>query len=712
MTDHPTAPRLDLVDDLHGHRVADPYRWLEDDGDPRTVAWLAAQDSRYERARDAWPNLAGTGARLAELAECDGMSLPRLRGDHTFFALRTIGRDHPALCVSHDGGDPIELVDPMRVDPSGGTTLEIWHPSVEGDLLAYQLAGGGTEESRLRVLDVATGEIVDGPIDRVRRAPVAWLPGGRAYYYVRRLAPELVPPAERRYHRRVYLHRVGTSPDDDVLIFGDGRNKTDYYGVTTTPDGRWLTISVTEGTGRRTDLWLADLSDGDPAHPELRPIPGVRTRTIPYLRAGTGPHDPIVVLTDGADGYGRLAVTTPADLLAGTPGRVLVPATPPAVITDFTVLDGHEPPLVVVVRARHAVSELTVHNMIDGSQVGTVPLPGPGSVAHVVDRPEGGHEAWFTYTDPTTPPTIYRYDARTGRTEPFRALARPAIPTIATHQVDYPSADGTPIRMTIMAPTGRPDRPRPTILMGYGGFGLPMVADYQPMAAAWVGAGGVYAIAHVRGGGEEGEDWHRAAIGADKHRTFDDFAAAADHLVDRGWTTTRLLGLYGGSNGGLLIGAALTRFPEKFTAAVCAAPLLDMVRYERSGLGPSWRTEYGTADDPEQLEWLLSYSPYHHVHPGTAYPATLFTVFDGDIRVDPWHARKFCAALQHATTGDGPILLRTERGVGHSLRAMSRGIGVVGETLAFLGTELGLPVGGAPAGSGSDELVAASRGST
>jgi prolyl oligopeptidase len=151
--------------------------------------------------------------------------LPRLRGDHTFFAMRTIGRDHPALCVSHGDGDPIELVDPMRVDPSGGTTLEIWHPSVEGDLLAYQLAGGGTEESRLRVLDVAAGEVVDGPIDRVRRAPVAWLPGGQAYYYVRRLAPDLVPPTERRYHRRVYLHRVGTSPDDDVLIFGDGRSK-------------------------------------------------------------------------------------------------------------------------------------------------------------------------------------------------------------------------------------------------------------------------------------------------------------------------------------------------------------------------------------------------------------------------------------------------------------------------------------------------------
>jgi prolyl oligopeptidase len=244
--------------------------------------------------------------------------------------------------------------------------------------------------------------------------------------------------------------------------------------------------------------------------------------------------------------------------------------------------------------------------------------------------------------------------------------------------------------MFIVAPSGVPDRPRPTILTGYGGFGASMVSAYLPEALAWAKAGGVYAAACLRGGREEGEQWHQDGRGPHKQNVFDDFDAAADHLVRTGWTTPGRLGILGRSNGGLLVGATVTQHPEKYGAVVCLAPLLDMVRYERSGMGPSWVPEYGSAEDPEQLSTLLAYSPYHRVEPGIAYPPVLLGVADGDTRVDPLHARKMCAALQFASSGPGPVVLRAEHGVGHGMRSLSSSVALQADCLAFLATHLGL----------------------
>jgi len=689
---YPQADRLNLVEHVHGHPIADPYRWLEDATDPRTLAWGDAQDALYSREWASWPGRERLADRLAELFEFDIATLPRPRGDQTFLALRRAEQEHAVVFVLDADSRETTLLDPMRIDPSGTTTLESWHPSVEGDLLAYQLAGGGREDAELRVLEVSTGRIVDGPIDRVRLSPVAWLPGGIGFYYVRRLPPDAVPPGERQYHRRVYLHRVGEDPASDVLVFGTDRDKADYYGVTLTGDGRWLVISAAAGTARHTDLWLADLAETGPEDPKLRVIQtGVSARTVPYIRAGTEPDDRIPILTHRNAALGRLATATPAAVADGN-WADLVNEDPPAVLTDIAVLDGPglDPPLAVVVRARHAVSEMSVHSMADGSQVATVPLPGQGWVRHVVDRPDGGHEAWFTYTDFSTPLAVYGYDVRTGSVRQLYRPTVPRVPDVHVQHVTYRSTDGTPVRMFVISRDGVADRPRPTVLAAYGGFSFPMAPDYSPLALAWVEAGGVYAVAQIRGGGEEGEDWHRAGIGAGKQNTFDDLAAAGDWLVDNGWTAPDQLGIFGGSNGGLVVGAVLTQYPEKFAAVVSSAPLLDMVRYERFGLGPSWRPEYGTARDPEHFEWLLSYSPYHRVRAGTAYPAVLFTVFDGDTRVDPLHARKMCAALQHASSSDRPILLRTERGVGHGLRARSRAAELLADTFTFFAAQLGL----------------------
>ncbi len=295
---------------------------------------------------------------------------------------------------------------------------------------------------------------------------------------------------------------------------------------------------------------------------------------------------------------------------------------------------------------------------------------------------------------------MYRLDGLTGRLELFAAPPGTVeVPEVVTRQIEYPSADGTVVRMFVtcradlLDDQGVPSSPRPTILYGYGGFGVPMTPGYSATILAWAEAGGVYAVASLRGGSEEGEDWHRAGMLGHKQNVFDDFHAAAEHLIDNQWTSASQLAISGGSNGGLLVGAALTQRPELYRAVVCSAPLLDMVRYEKFGLGATWNVEYGSADDPEQFGWLLAYSPYHQVREGVDYPATLFTVFDGDTRVDPLHARKLCAALQHATSadpGERPILIRREKNVGHGARALSRSIALSTDTMTFLAHQTGL----------------------
>jgi prolyl oligopeptidase len=688
---YPQARRLDLTEDILGYQVSDPYRWLEDDTSGERADWLAAQADLFGSYRAGLPGRDRLAAQVRELLSTGYAGPPAWRGERCFFTRRDPGNEHGVL-FTQIAGDPAEvLVDPMVIDPSGLTTLDAWQPDKEGRLLAYQLSEGGDEESLLRVIDVATGALVDGPIDRCRYSNVAWLPGGKAFYYTRRLPPEAVPEGEGQYHRRVYLHQVGTPADEDTLIFGTGRDKTDYYSVSVSRDGRWLTIGASRGTAPRNDLWIADLSDSDPASPELRVIQeGVDAQ------AGVWPgrDGRLYVFTDHGAPRGRIAVTDPADPGPAT-WRDLITEDPEAVLRDYAILDGPELPRPVLLAewTRHALGEITVHDLATGERAGQVPLPGLGTVGGLSERPEGGHEAWFGYTDYTTASVVLRFDARDASVTAWAtAPGSPEVPAVMARQVTYPSKDGTAVRMLVLSGTGTPAGPRPTILYGYGGFDVSLTPAYSPNALAWVSAGGVYAIANLRGGSEEGEEWHRAGMLDRKQNVFDDFHAAAETLIRDGWTTPEQLAISGGSNGGLLVGAALTQRPELYAAVICSAPLLDMVRYERFGLGQTWNVEYGTASDAEQLGWLLSYSPYHHVTDGTAYLAVLFTVFTNDTRVDPVHAYKMCAALQHATSSGRPVLLRAEDQVGHGARAVSRTAELSADTLAFAARHTGLPL--------------------
>jgi prolyl oligopeptidase len=447
------------------------------------------------------------------------------------------------------------------------------------------------------------------------------------------------------------------------------------------------------GPGAATDLYLADLSTGPPHRPRFVPVQeGVAARSALRILPGAELTGTIHLITNLGAARGRI-VTAPATQPSPVHWSELIGEDPQAVLADVAMLSGPalEFPLLLVSSTRHAVSQVDVYSPDDGAHLATVPLPGAGMVSEIRTRPGGGHEAWFRYTDHATTPVVLRFDGTTGRTDPWHgAEPATAAPHVKSLQVAFDSADGTRIRMFIISAGGVPDRPRPAILTGYGGFGASRLPHYSPDALAWAELGGVYAVACLRGGGEEGEQWHHAGRGAGKKRVFEDFEAAADWLVANGWTAPERLGILGGSNGGLLVGAALTRRPEQYAAVACVAPLLDMVRYELSGLGPSWREEYGSVADPEAFANLLSYSPYHRVRAGQRYPAVLFAVSDGDSRVDPLHARKMCAALQFASAGPGPILLRAEKGVGHGARAASSTIALTADILAFFAERLRL----------------------
>ncbi len=686
---YPDAERLPLVDTLHGHEVADPYRWLEDADDPRTEEWSKDQDALFSAARNSWPGKDHVRRRVSELVGAGVVTAPVWRGGRQFIMRRTAEQEHALLIVIESDGTERTLIDPMALDASGTTTLDTWQPSKEGDLLAYQLSEGGTEESVLRVMDVATGDLVDGPIDRARYSPVAWLPGGKSYYYVRRLPADQVPDGEEQFHRRVWLHQVGTDPAGDTLVFGDGLDATNYYGVTVSRDGRWLSIMASAGTEPRNDLWVADIADSPPENPTLVTVQeGVDAQTsLHFGRDGL-----IYAYTNNHAPRGRILVTEPGTWSLDE-WRDLIPEDPEAVLEGWAVLDGDAltDPVLLVVRSHHAVGRIHRHDLRSGAETGSVPMPGLGTVAGISDRPEGGHEAWFGYTDHITPPSVYHYDAVADSTSLWASAPGTVdVPPAVSEQVVYSSKDGTAVRMFVIRRQDASAGPAPTILNAYGGFGVPLTPAYSATILAWVEAGGVYVVANLRGGGEEGEDWHRAGMRDTKQNVFDDFHAAADWLIANGVTTSDQLTISGGSNGGLLVGAALTQRPDLYSAVICAAPLLDMVRYELHGLGPTWSDEYGSAGDATELEWLLSYSPYHHVRDGVDYPASLFTIFDGDTRVDPLHGRKMAAALQHSTTGSRPILVRREADVGHGTRAVTRAVELSVDTLTFAAAQTGL----------------------
>jgi prolyl oligopeptidase len=686
---YPATRRSDVVEDLFGFLVADPYRWLEDGQDTRVREWAAAQDRLFRAFRAGWRERR-SWASLVDHVSSFGVSEPPLvRGPVMFLAEQRPEDEQRRLLVIDDEANRRVLIDPAEIDPSGHTGLFAWWPSREGERVAVQMEVAEQPPSDIVVLDVRTGQIVDGPLPRARNTSLAWLPGGEAFYYVSRVPDEALARGDARLQRRVRLHRIGTPWKADTVVFGGDDAPDHYYGLTVSADGRHLAITAMAGPAPYNDIYVAELID--PEAPRFfRFVDGhaLRARILPRFLAD----DSLLLVTDYQAPCGRICVANRGDTDPAA-WRTLVAEDAQAPLDECLILD--DPalprPLLMVARARHGISALTLHDLSSGDLLDSLPVPGAGVVSSLRTNLPHGRRAWWSYCDVTTPPTIYRYDAASGELEKETgATVAGRTPEIRSRSVRYHADDGTEVTLFLFTPAEEHQGPRPTLLYGYGSFGMPMRPWFFPLAAAWVSAGGTYAVACVRGGGEAGQHWHDAGRGPRKHRAISDFNDAATWLIDTGLTTRDQLAIYGQSGGGLLVTAAATQRPELYAAVIAEGPLCDMVRYEHFGLGCTWTEEFGSASEPEQLQWLIDYSPYHNVTPGTPYPAFLLTGAVTDLQTGEAHVTKMCAALQHATTSDRPILMRREPDTAHAASPASKERALTADLLAFAGEHTGL----------------------
>ncbi|WP_067129453.1 prolyl oligopeptidase family serine peptidase [Microtetraspora malaysiensis] len=686
---YPAARRGDVVEDLFGFPVSDPYRWLEDGDDAHVRDWAAAQDRLFRTHSTGWPETRSWASLLDQVSSFGVSEPPMARGPVMFLAEQLRGDEQRRLLVVDAEGNRRMLVDPAAIDPSGHSGLYAWWPSREGERVAVQMEVAEQPGSDITVLDVRTGETVDGPLPRARNTSLAWLPGGDAFYYVSRVPDEELAPGDMRLQRRVRLHRIGTPWQSDAVVFGGEDAPDHYYGLTVSADGRNLAITAVVGTASPNDVYVAELID--PEAPRfVRIVDGHATgaRVLPRFLADGD----LLLVTDYQAPCGRICTARLHDTDPAA-WRTLVAEDPQAPLDECLVLD--DPalprPLLLVARARHGTSTLTLHDLDTGRLLTGLPLPGAGVVSSLRANVPHGRHAWFSYCDVATPPTIYRYDAISGTTEQETgATTAGRTAEIRSRSVRYPAADGTEITLFLFTPADEREGPRPTLLYGYGSFGMPMRPWFFPLAAAWVGAGGTYAVACVRGGGEEGQHWHDAGRGPYKHRAISDFNDAATWLIDTGRTTRDQLAIYGQSGGGLLVTAAATQRPDLYAAVIAEGPLCDMVRYEKFGLGCTWTDEFGSASRPEELQWLLTYSPYHNVTPGVPYPAFLLTGAVTDLQTGEAHVTKMCAALQYATSSDRPILMRREPDTAHAASPASKERAMTADILAFAGKYTGL----------------------
>jgi prolyl oligopeptidase len=680
----PAARVEPVVDVLHGVEVADPYRWLEDADSPETRAWVEAQNQRTRAALDALPARAELRRRLEQLLRVTITTSPKLAGDRVFTLERGGDRDQAVLVVrsaSDRDVPPRTLVDPAAGAGDAAVALDWFHPSPDGRLVAFGTSEAGDERSTLRVLDAGSGALLDDVIPHTRAASVAWLPDGSAFAYTRYPDPATVGEEEAGYHRWVWWHVLGADPATDELVWGgdDLPDKTAWPHVSLSPDGRWMLVHVSLGWSR-VDVHLLDRATG------TRTVVVEGEEAVTSLQVAG---DRLYGSTTLGAPRGRVVTASVADPAA--PRWQTLVAESEAVI-EGTVVAG---PSLLVASTRVAVAALHRYHLDgpgepDGVEI---PLPGIGALAGLDADPD--HErAFVAFGSFTRPPSLLRWEP--GGLEPWGATGDdgPDPGAYLVEQVAYPSTDGTEVPMFLVRSAGlEPDPNTPVVLTGYGGFAIANGPAWSPTAVAVADAGGIYAVAGIRGGSEHGEDWHRAGMGAHKQQSFDDFLAAADWLVAEGLTSRDGLAIRGGSNGGLLVGAALTQRPEACRAVHCAVPLLDMVRFPRFLIARLWVAEYGDPDRPEDFAWLHSWSPYHRLVDGTCYPAVLLTTAESDSRVDPCHARKFAARLQQATScaDDHPVLLRVETRAGHGQgKPVGKQADEAADVLAFLFDQLGV----------------------
>ncbi|MGC2170356.1 MAG: prolyl oligopeptidase family serine peptidase [Candidatus Sulfotelmatobacter sp.] len=678
----PKAEIRPLAENFHGTTVVDNYRWLEDGKSPETEKW-AEEEMAYTRSvLDPLPGRAAIHNRLTELLSIGSIGVPQVAGRYYFYTRREGMQNQPILYVREgvEGQDRV-LVDANRLSADGTIALDWYEPSERGKYVVYGTSPSGSEMSTLHIIDTKTGKLLADTIERTRAASIAWTLDDVGFYYTRYPKKGEVAEGQEMYNRHVFYHLLGTDPATDPPIFGEGRDPEDWPGVELSNDGHWLLITVEQGW-TKTELFLMDLKAGTP--------PTRVTTGKNFLYSGTVYDGKIYIVTnEGAPRY-RVFVTDAGTYDRGS-WKEIIPQTD-AVLQGAAVWGGK----LFAEYEQNASSQLKVFDLA-GKKISDLTLPAIGTVSEAEGK-WNRDEVFYGFQSFTIPPSIYRYDLKSGATTLWAKVAAPSIDAAGyeVQQEWFHSKDGTRVPMFVVHKKGlKKDGRNPTLLTAYGGFNISLTPTFSRTAYLWMEHGGVYAVANLRGGSEFGEDWHRAGMLDKKQNVFDDMIAAAEHLISEKYTDTNHLAIQGGSNGGLLMGAMMTQRPDLFRAVVCQVPLLDMLHYQDFQIAKLWIPEYGSADNPEQFKWLYAYSPYHHVKAGVEYPAILFMTADTDTRVDPMHARKMTAEMQgeakNGTSRTRPILLRIESKAGHGAgKPVTKQIEEYTDIYSFLFWQLGV----------------------
>ena len=650
---YPDSQRIEHVDTYHGTEVADPYRWLEELDSPVTAAWVESENAIADPFLEAIPNREQIRERLTEVWNYERYKLPVKEGGRYFYRRNDGLQDQDVLYVVDSlGEEPRVLIDPNTFSDDRTASLSFFEVSPDGEMIAYGISDSGSDWRHWHVRDVETGEDLDDRLDQTKFTGVSWSRDSSGFYYSRYpLNEEGV--ADDSQQVSVYFHKLGTPQADDIHVYSITDHATRNPYATVTDDGRYLVLGIFDGYNSNA-VYVKKLDD-----PDAEVIRLLDNWDALYNLLGTDGSTFYFSTTNGAPKYRVIAI----DVENHEPENWReVVAEAEEAQEDASLVGQH----IVAMYLKDASSLVRIFDL-GGEVVREVELPGIGSAAGFNGKFDDA-ETFYLFEGFTTPGQIYRYDVASGERNIFReAKVDVDLSPFVTKQVFFESKDGARVPMFI---THRQDLEldgtNPTLLYAYGGFNISLTPYYSPRRIVWMEMGGVLAIPNLRGGGEYGEEWHRAGTKLEKQNVFDDFIAAGEWLIDNGYTSPEKLAIRGGSNGGLLVGAVMTQRPDLFGATLPVVGVLDMLRYHTASANArQWSSDYGLSEDEDEFKALLAYSPYHNTDEGTCYPPTLITTADHDDRVVPWHSFKFAAALQHAQSCDNPVLIRVETRAGH-----------------------------------------------
>jgi prolyl oligopeptidase len=692
---YPATKRDKTVDELHGVRVADPYRWLEQDvRESKAVrAWVEAENKVTSAYLDAIPQREAIRKRLTQLWNYERYSAPFKEGRRYFYFHNNGLQNQPVLYTTTGLGEKgCVLLDPNALSKEGVVALMDWAVSDDGRQLAYGLAEGGSDWRTWRVRDVETGEDRKDQVKWVKFSSASWTKDGKGFFYSRYDEPTKGTKfTALNLNQKVYYHKVGTPQAEDRLVYSRPDHPRWGFSASVSDDGRYLVLSTWQGTDRRNRFTYQELRD-----PDAKSIDLVNDFENEYTFLDNV--GPVFYVRTDLDAPRRRVIAIDTRKPAREAWKEVIPQAKEPLTAVSVVGDQF-----ICTYLKDAKSQVKVYKL-DGTFVRDIGLPGIGTATGFSGK-RSDKETFYTFSSFATPPIVFRYNTQTGNSTVLRRARVKFDPEkYTTEQVFYTSKDGTRVPMFLTYGKGlKKDGDNPTLLYGYGGFNISLTPNFNIARVAWLEMGGVYAQANLRGGGEYGKAWHKAGTKLHKKNVFDDFIAAAEYVIAEKWTNRKRLAIQGRSNGGLLVGAAMTRRPDLFGVCLPAVGVMDMLRFHKFTAGRFWVDDYGSPENPGEFEALRAYSPYHNLKMGTKYPATLVTTADHDDRVVPGHTFKFLAKLQYCQAGSAPVLGRIETKAGHGAgKPTEKAIAEVVDEYAFLVKNLGMEAKGLREGGKGD----------